>query len=91
MQLWDWLRPARVNASYAGLMSLHNELFSLKCNAYLLYSNKNGGVNNEVTKVHVNIEVPMHTAVGTACTMLVIVAQQSGALGLSCTTLVDWR
>lgn len=45
----------------------------------------------EVTKVHVNREVPVRTAVGTACSMLVIAAQQCDAVWLSHTTLADWR
>lgn len=42
-------------------------------------------------KIHVSIEVPMHTAVVTGCTILVLTAQQSAALELPYTILTDWR
>lgn len=58
---------------------------------YSFCRSKIGGETTKVTKMHVNAEVLMSTAVATLPTMLIIAAQQSDALELSYTTMADWR
>lgn len=70
-----------------GFISLQNKLFVLKFNAYSCYSSNMVGETVEVTNARINME----SQGCTVHTVLVIAAQQSGALWLFHTTLANWH